>query len=840
VRVPLSWLADYVDVELAPEALAERLTLLGMEVKGIERWGADWRNVVVGELLSVGKHPNADRLSLTRVRIRDGEEPLEIVCGATNIAAGQRVPVALPGAVLPGDRRIERTEKMGVVSNGMLCSGDELNLTGDADGILILPPDAPLGMGLTELYGDTVLDVDVKPNRGDALSLVGLAREVAAITGGPLRWPETDPVEDGLDVRDLLEVVVEDPAWCPRFVGRWLDGVTVGPSPDRVQMRLRAAGQRPISNVVDVSNYVMLELGKPIHTYDAEGIAEAGGRRRIVVRRGRTGERLETIDHVERELDPETLLIADERGPLGIAGIMGGAASEVGDSTGRVVVESAIFDPIVIRRTGQRFGLRSEASLRFEKGQEFRLARIGADRAARLVAEWAGGSVALGRVDSAPAEPDPARVAFRPARVNRLLGTTLATDEQRALLARVGVTTGTPPSEAAADRTIVVAGAPKQLTIVAPPGDEIVVAVVPSWRRDIAIEADVSEEIARIAGYETIPAILPDTPMPAFRRSPLALRDLVRATLAGAGLTETVSHALVSPRLAETFRWAAETPPVEGGEPALGRPIHVTNPLSADHSVLRPSLVGSLVEIVSTNLRRGREDVAIFEVGKGYGRDGDLTREWWRLGIALSGALDEPSWNRPRRLADLDDAKGVIELVCRRLGFTSPVYRPVDDEPLLHPGRAARVIATKDGATALSGVVGELHPKVADEVDLRGSRLLVAELEVGGLSSGRPLDVQAAPPPRHPAAERDLAIVVPETAPAASVAEAIRSAAGPELVSVRLFDIYRGSPLSTDEKSLAWRLRFQADDRTLTEPEIEAAVAAITAGVRAIGGRIRT
>src|SRR3954447_1300103 len=389
MRVPLSWLRDYVDITLSPEELADRLTLLGMEVKGVEQWGSDWRNVVVGELLTVEKHPRADRLSLTTVTLGDGSEPLEIVCGATNIAPGQRVPVALPGAVLPGDRRIERTEKMGVVSNGMLCSGDELNMTADADGILILPPDTPPARPLVELCGDTVLDVDVKPNRGDALSLIGLAREVAAITGAPLRWPEMDPDEDEREIESLLAVEVIDTAWCPRFVGRWVDGVTIGPSPEKVQMRLRAAGQRPISNVVDVSNYVMLELGKPIHTYDADAIAERDGRRTITVRRGRTGERLETIDHVERAVDPETLLIADDRGPLGIAGVMGGAGSEVSPATRRVIVESAIFAPIAIRRTGQRYALRSEASLRFEKGQEFRLARIGADRAARLVAEWA-------------------------------------------------------------------------------------------------------------------------------------------------------------------------------------------------------------------------------------------------------------------------------------------------------------------------------------------------------------------------------------------------------------------------------------------------------------------
>ena len=364
MRVPLSWLRDYVDIQLTPEQLAERLTLLGMEVKSLERWGEDWQNVVVGELLTVERHPRADRLSLTTVTIGSGE-PLEIVCGATNIAPGQRVPVALPGAVLPGGRTIERTEKMGATSNGMLCSGDELRLTGDADGILILPAEAPLGAPILDLYGDVVLDVDVKPNRGDALSLVGLAREVAAVTGAEIRFPDTDPTETGEPVERSLAVEVEQRALCTRFVARRVTGVTVGPSPDHVQMRLIAAGQRPVSNVVDVSNYVMLELGKPIHTFDAAAVHEG----RIIVRLARPLERFETLDHVDRELDPDTLLIADPAGPLGIAGVMGGAASEVSDSTTDVIVESAIFDPVSIRRTAFRYALRSEASLRFEKGQ---------------------------------------------------------------------------------------------------------------------------------------------------------------------------------------------------------------------------------------------------------------------------------------------------------------------------------------------------------------------------------------------------------------------------------------------------------------------------------------
>jgi len=830
VRVPLSWLGDYVDLQLTPEQLAERLTLLGMEVKGVETWGADWDGVVVGELLAVERHPRADRLSLTRVDVGTGE-PLEIVCGATNIAAGQRVPVALPGAVLPGNRRIERTEKMGAVSNGMLCSGDELRLTGDSDGILILPADSRIGVPLADLYGDVVLDVDVKPNRGDALSMVGLAREVAAVTGVEVRFPDTDPPEpDPTDrIEGRLVVEVEEPRLCTRFVGRWVSDVRVAPSPDLVQMRLLAAGQRPVSNVVDVSNYVMLELGKPIHTFDAAAV-HAG---RIVVRLARAGERIETLDHVDRELDPETLLIADAAGPLGIAGVMGAATSEITDATTNVIVESAIFDPVSIRRTAFRYALRSEASLRFEKGQEHRLARLGADRTARLIAEWAGGRVAAGAVDTNPAEPAPARLAFRPARVNRLLGVELPTAEQRDLLARVGVTTDVAPP----GTRVAVAAAPMPLDV--DPGDvEVLVATVPSWRRDLAIEADVTEEVARVRGYEVVPEILPHTPMPHYRHSPLRLRHLVRETLVGAGLSEAVTYALVSPAMVERFG-PPDDPPVEGEGVAAGRPVIVTNPLSSQHSVMRQSLLGSLLEVVSTNLRQGRPDVAIFEIGKGYGAtdDDDTTHEWWRLGVALTGAAEDPAWNRPSHPYDLHDAKGVIELLARRLGLPAPTYTPLSNDPHLHPGRSARVAA----GDVLVGRIGAVHPAQLDALELRVDEVFVAELAIAGLSGGQPSVPRAATPARHPAVDRDLAVIVTDAMPAADVEASIRRHGGPLLRSVVLFDIYRGRPLDEHDKSLAFRLAFQAQDRTLTEGEVDGAIEAVTAGLAAdVGGRLRT
>jgi phenylalanyl-tRNA synthetase beta chain len=816
-----------VDIDFTPEQLAERLTLLGMEVKDLERWGADWADVVVGELLTVERHPRADRLSLTTVTVGTGE-PLEIVCGATNIAPGQRIPVALPGAVLPGDRRIERTEKMGVVSNGMLCSGDELRLTADADGILILDGDAPLGTPLVDVFGDVVLDVDVKPNRGDALCMIGLAREVSAVTGAPVRFPETDPVETGGPIGDRLRVEVEEPTLCTRFVGRHVGGVRIGPSPDRIQMRLIAAGQRPVSNVVDVSNYVMLELGKPIHTFDAAAVHDG----RIIVRLARTGERMQTLDHVERELDPETLLITDPAGVLGIAGVMGGADSEISEATTDVVIESAIFDPVSIRRTAFRYGLRSEASLRFEKGQEHRLARLGADRTARLTAEWAGGSVAVGAVDTNPTDPTPARVAFRPARVGRLLGAPVAADEQRALLARVGVATEPAP----AGTLVAVAGEPQPLDV--DPGDaETLVAVVPSWRRDLAIEADVAEEVARVRGYELIPEILPHTPMPAHRHGPLQLRDAIRQVLAGAGLSETVTHALVAPEMVERFGPPADEVPVAGEGQAGGGVVTVTNPLSRQHSVMRQSLVGSLMEVVATNLRHGHEDVAIFEVGKGYGAIAEAsTHEWWRLGFALTGAAEIPAWNRPQRGFDIDDAKGLVELLAHTIGAPSPRYEPLVDDPVLHPGRAARVVGE-----AIGGRLGELHPGLLADLELRAERVIVAELAIAGLSGGRLAVPRGATPPRHPTVQRDLAVIVEESVAAERVEAAIRNHAGPLLVGLRLFDIYRGRPLGATEKSLAYRLDFQAADRTLTEAEVDSAVAAITDGLAGdVGGRLRT
>jgi phenylalanyl-tRNA synthetase beta chain len=819
MRVPLSWLAEYVDFEWDVDELAARLTMLGMEVQAIERIGEDWQQVVVGRLLEVSPHPQAERLSLTRVEVGAGE-PLAIVCGATNIAVGQHVPVALPGAVLPGARRIETTSIQGAQSQGMLCSGAELGLTGDADGILILGSDGtgpPLGTPLQEVVGEKVIDVDVKPNRGDALSLIGLAREVAALTGGRVRWPQISVPERGDATADHLSVSVEAPDLCPRFVGRYVDELRVGPSPLTVQLRLAAAGMRPVSNVVDASNYVMLELGKPIHNFDAAAV-DAG---RLVVRRATEGERIETLDHVARTLSADTLLIADATGALGIAGVMGGAGSEVGEGTSAVIVESAIFDAVSIRRTAQRYSLRSEASQRFERGQEWQLARLGADRTAQLLAEWAGGRPAVGVVDSNPSEPAARRVTFRPARVNRLLGTELAASQMADLLARAEIET----QPANGERVPVVTGeSPLAVTADA----DSLTAIVPPHRRDIEIEADVAEEVARLHGYGAIPALLPASPTPAYRPDPRRFIDGLRELLAGRGLTEVLTHVLIAPEDHARL-----------GLPADAATIRLANPVTADRSEMRRSLLPGLLGGLVANERRRREDVAIFEVGPIHAY---VDGEPWqadRLGLLLAGDWHTPSWTQSARPADLEDAKGVIEWLIERAARRRVSYRAATAlAGVEHPHRTAEVIVDGEAVTVI-GRVGEIDPRLLRAYETRAERILFASLDVARLM-GVTETARVESPARLPAVERDIAVVVGEDVSHAAVAELIRVAAGAQLAELTLFDRYQGPPLGRDEVSLAYRLRFQPTEAPIGEAELEELLGNVGRALsEGLGARIR-
>ena len=785
MRVPLSWLRDYVDIELSPRDLADELTMRGMEVSDIEVGGADWTGVVVGRLLDVRRHPNADTLWLTTVDAGDG--PVEIVCGAQNLEVGQLVPAALVGAVLPGDRRIERTKIRGEISNGMLCSAAELGLGTDADGIHILGRDDDLtpGTPLGEVLGETVLDVDVKPNRGDALSMVGLAREIAAFTGAELRLPPAQVTESDDPTDAHVSVGIDEPELNPRFTARWFDDVANGPSPDWMQRRLVAAGMRPISAVVDVTNYVMHELGQPQHAYDADRIP--GGR--IVVRRGRDGERLETIDHVARPLDEGMLVIADEERAIGLAGIMGGATTEVTGETRRVILESAVFHGPTIRNTARRLGLRSEASMRHEKGIGPDLPRYAADRAARLIAEITGARVGAGIVDNDPQPPTPRRVAASVPRMQHLLGIDLDADRVRALLEPLG---------------FVVDGAGPDLDV-----------AVPLHRLDVVVAADVAEEVARAHGYERIQGRLPQAELPPFRDDPSGPRTALRRILAGLGLDEMVGHALIGgDELART-----------GYEAVGDHLVRLYNPLSEEHAILRPTMTPSMLAGVAENARRRRPDAWLFDLGKVYWRHtgpptprergaetaGTGRYEAWELGIVLAGAAVPAGPDEQERVADVATLKGLVDAVHDAIGAPRPTYRDEDADhrhPHRHPGRAGLVC---DPSGRPYGSLGEVHPRVVEAWGITG-RPVDAAIDVDRLLGLVPERIDARTPSAAQPVDRDLAVVIDEGTPVGELLRVARMSAGPTLYELRLFDVYRGDQIGPGRVSYAIGLRFQPEE----------------------------
>ena len=783
MRVPLSWLREYVSFDLSPRELADELTMRGMEVSGIET-GDAWTDVVVGRVLEVARHPNADTLWLTRVDVGAAGGELEIVCGAQNLEVGQLVPTALVGAVLAGDRRIERSKIRGQVSNGMLCSAIELGLGTDADGIHILGrgDEIALGTPLGEVVGETVLDVDVKPNRGDALSMVGLAREIAAITGGELRLPDATVQEADTDAADHVSVRIEEPDLNPRFTARWFDGVANGASPDWMQQRLQAAGMRPISAVVDVTNYVMHELGQPMHAYDADAVP--GGE--IVVRRARDGETLMTIDHAERRLDHGMLVIADRERAIGMAGIMGGASTEVTEATTRVILESAIFHGPTIRNTARRLGLRSEASMRHEKGIGHDLPRFAADRAARLIAEITGAGVARGIVDNDPQPKPPRQVDVSVPRLRRLLGVELDAARVRELLEPLGFG-------------------------VDGDGDDLEVTV-PPHRLDVVLDADVAEEVARSHGYQRIDGRLPVAQLPPYRPDPSEPRQRIRRTLAGFGLNEMIGHALIGPDDLER----TELDPTDA---AL---VRLHNPLSPQHSILRPSMSPSILNGLAENARQRQADAWLFDLGKVYWRhDGSPTPretrsesagtnryESWELGIGLSGSAAPPGPGEPLRPADIATLKGLIDALHDALGAPRPAYRseePGEGHSHRHPGRTGLVV---DAAGRAYGSLGEVHPRVVAAWGLAG-RPVDAAIDVDRLLSLVPAARRSRPVPGTQPVDRDLAVVVTEGTAVGDLLRVARTSAGSLLDDVRLFDIYRGDQVGEGRVSYALAFRFQ-------------------------------
>ncbi|GAB4264232.1 phenylalanine--tRNA ligase subunit beta [Deferrisoma sp.] len=802
MRVPVSWLKEYVEFDLGPEALAERLTMAGLEVGAVERRGEGIEGVVVAQILEKGPHPNADRLSLCRVT--DGAETYEIVCGATNMAAGDKVALARVGARLPGGFKIKKTKIRDQVSYGMMCSERELGLGEDHSGILILPADAPVGTDLLEYLGlpETVIEVEITPNRPDCLSVVGVAREVAALTGGELRIPEPEVPEEGPAVEELTSVEIRDPDLCHRYAARVIRGVRVGPSPLWLRRRLEACGVRSINNVVDVTNYVLLELGHPLHAFDRNRLVEG----RIVVQRARDGERFTTLDGQERELDADTLVICDAERPVALAGVMGGENSEVEPDTTEILLESAWFLPSNIRRTSRRLGLRTEASYRFERGTDIEGLLRALDRATELIVQLAGGTVARGVYDAYPTRHEPARVRLRYDRVRGLLGTEIRAEEVRTILASLGM------AEEGADA-------------------ESVTVRVPTHRVDLEREVDLIEEVARIHGYERIPTTLPRVPMrpdpaPARRRAANRARDL----LAGQGYYEAVCLSFGDP--ADDDRLGLP----EGD--ALRHHVVLANPLGRDSSVLRTTLVPGLLRSLARNQRRQARSARLFEVGRTFHpREGEaLPDETPRVAAVAAGARDPLAWWSGDEAVDFFDAKGALETLLLGFGLGSLRFVPTADLPWLHPGRAARVEAE---GRAL-GWVGEFHPGRLGDWDLEGP---VAGFEV---DLDAVLDLSREPGafpglPRYPAVQRDLAVLVdPARARAQDVVDAVWAAGSALVREVEIFDVYRGERIPEGLVSLALRVTYRADDHTLTDEEVRAEEARVLESLAArTGARLR-
>lgn len=797
MRISLGWLSDYVTLPQSPEELAQLLTMAGLEVEGIERVGAELAGVVVGQIKESQPHPNADKLSVTRVDA--GGAWLQIVCGAKNYQLGDKVPVATVGTRLPGGLEIKLSSLRGVESAGMLCSARELGLSEDAQGLLIIEPAAPVGAPIARALGleDTVLEVNVTPNRPDALSHLGIAREVAVLSGQKLRPPPPRLSEGVAAASGKVRIRIEDPQRCPRYVGRVVEGVSVGPSPAWMVNRLRACGVRAINNIVDVTNYVLLEYGQPLHAFDLERLAGA----EIVVRTARSGERITTLDGKERSLDPDDLLICDRDRAQVLAGVMGGAESEVGSSTWRILLECAHFLPASVRRSSRRHGLHTESSHRFERGTDVEAIPQVIDRAAALIAELGGGTAQQGRVDVYPRPPEPRKVMLRPERVGEVLGVEVPPEECRRILGALGF--------AALDSSTY---------------------LVPPRRVDVEREEDLIEEIARIRGYDAIPSVSP----PASARLSAAPREMeverrIRLAMAGAGFDEVVNYSFVAPEELAAFG--------EGPAPAA-----LQNPLSVEQSVMRTTLYSGLLRNLSRNLRHQVGSVRLYELGRVYFPDPEggegtrpVAREVFVLAGVLFGRREPRAWTAPQEApVDFFDARGAVESVLGALRVRAS-FAPIES-PAYHPRASAEV--RSEGGERL-GSVGELHPRVAKRLGVPAGAHLF-ELDVEALARLAVLLPAYRSLPRFPAVLRDIAVVVPLELGNEQVRKVILEVGAPLVQAASVFDVYAGSPLPEGKKNLAYALSYRAPDRTLTDAEVNEAHQRIVQEVnRRLGASLR-
>jgi phenylalanyl-tRNA synthetase beta chain len=796
--------------------LVERLTLAGLEVGGVQLLGLpapqglrvkseevgpvwDRDKVFVAEVVKVEKHPDADRLKLPTVAYGHGRVN-SIVTGAPNLHvgdSGQKVILALSGSVLfdghatpKALKELKPTKIRGVPSDAMVCSGYELGISDEHEGIIILEDDAPVGTPLADFMGDVVLEIDVLPNMARCLSLIGVAREVGAIFGRPLKLPPHQAKAEGEPIEGKVHVRIENPKLSARYAAMLLRGVKVGPSPGWMQRRLSYAGMRPINNVVDVTNYVMLEWGQPLHAFDYDTLVKrAGGKApTITVRPARQGEALRTLDNVDRKLTPDILVIADEAGPVALAGVMGGAETEVSPRTTNVLLESANFDFISIRRTMRALDLPSEASYRFSRGIHPEVVRPAAERAANLMRQFAGAAVCKGIVDNYPA-PLPSQVIdLKMSEVRRILGMDLPLEECARML--------------------------RALEFKVETGKDALRATVPPHRLDIQEgPADLIEELARLYGYDRLPATLLADRLPPQTGNPaLEFEEKVRDLLVNVGLQEVITYALTTPeREAPLSLPAAEY-------------VTLKNPISSDRTVMRHSLLTGVLEAAAGNLRN-TDDVRLFEIGAVYlpRPDAKLPDEPRRLGVVLCGKQQQEFWQggaeRVTTPLDFFDLKGVVEALADQFHLEKVSYRPAPHVTALHPGQSAELVV---GDKAV-GHFGKLHPKTAEAFGLGGREVLAGELDLDAIRAAVPARTIYKPVPRFPAALRDVAVIVEESVPAERVAREIRAAGGDLLRDLRLFDLYRGDSIAAGHKSLAYALTYQADDRTLTDKEVDKA-----------------
>ncbi|MFY0543697.1 phenylalanine--tRNA ligase subunit beta [Brevibacillus sp. H7] len=793
MKVSYQWLSEYVDLsDITPQELAERLTRSGIEVEAVEPRNNGVSNVVVGYVKERSKHPDADRLSVCIVDAGQGED-LQIVCGAPNVAAGQKVPVALIGAKLPGDLHIKRSKLRGVESQGMICSAKELGLNDkllakdQQEGIMVLPEEAEVGMDAVSYLGldDYVLELGLTPNRSDCLSMLGVAYEVAAILGREVILPEAQVVENGGDNPVTVEIEARD--HCYQYVGRHFTNARIGSSPQWMKNRLMAAGIRPINNVVDVTNYVLLEYGQPLHAFDATQVKD----RSIVVRLAEPGETIVTLDDQERKLDDQTMLIADREKGLAIAGIMGGANSEITSDTTEIILESAYFTPQSIRRSSRALGMRTEGCVRWEKGVDQSRVKLAAERAAALIQQLSGASVSRGIANAIVQQAKPAVVTIPLEKINHHLGTSLTVADVSAIFDRLQF--------------------PYELK------GETWTVTVPTRRGDITLPEDLVEEVARLYGYDNIPTTLPSgsTTQGKLTREQ-QLRRSIRHHLIGAGLCEAISYALVHPERVDD---------VAGLHQQETHPIPLAMPMSEEHSVLRTSLIPSLLETVAYNKNRQNHDVAIFELGhvflSGEKKLTKLPEERLYVAGAVTGQWLPQNWMGSRQPVDFYLVKGLVESLLNRLGIEGTEYKAASDLAGMHPGRTAEVWA---GGRRL-GYLGQIHPATEKAYDL--SETYVFQFDVAELVEEATERGLYNPLPKFPAVTRDLALVVDRAVPAAALESVIRQTAGELLESLTLFDVYTGERIAADKKSMAFSLVYRHPERTLQDEEIQQVTQAV-------------